>query len=107
MLPAALLEGFVDTITLEPWTGQDDYGKPTYGAAVTHPARVEVRSRRLAGSAGVDILARGRIFLATTTVPSNKDRLTLPLWAAPTQPPILDVQPHLGNGMDHIAIYFG
>lgn len=107
MLPAALLQECKDIVSIAPWTGQNAYGEATYGSDQAYPARVEVRSRRIAGSGGVELTARGRVFLATTTIPSVKDRLTLPAWAAPIQPPILDVQPHLGDGMDHIVLYFG
>lgn len=107
MLPNALKVEFRDTVTIEPYASQNSYGEPTFGASVTYPARVEVKSRRIAGSGGVEITARGRVQLASIATVTTKDRMTLPTWAAPTQPPILDAQPHRGDGMDHTVIYFG
>ena len=99
---------FAHTVTLEAWTGQDAYGKATYGAAVTYPARVEMKSRLIAGSAGTQLAARGRVFLGTATVPNDKDRLTLPASFVPTQPPILDVYPETDEtGIHHIVLYIG
>lgn len=96
------------TVTVEPYSGQSAYGESTYGTAVTYPARVEMKSRRLAGLGGVEIAARGRIFLGTTTVPSAKDRITLPASFVPTQPPILDASPvNDESGIHHVVVFIG
>lgn len=107
MLPNALKMEFRDSVIIETWSSQDSYGEPNYSTCSHYPARVEVKSRRIAGSGGVEITARGRVLLATIASVSTKDRMTLPTWAAPTQPPILDAQPHRGDGMDHTVIFFG
>lgn len=106
-IPRALRSEFRDTVTIEPYAGQNSYGEATFGTAGNYPARVEMKSRRIAGTGGVEITARGRVLVATSTVPSTRDRLTLPSWAAPTQPTILDVQAQLGDGFDHVVVYFG
>jgi len=107
MLAGGLRMEFRDSVGIEPFSSQDSYGEPHFGASVTYPARVEVKSRRIAGSGGVEIAARGRVLLASIATVTTKDRMTLPNWAAPTQPPILDVQVHRGDGMDHTTVYFG
>lgn len=106
-LPAALKKEFRDEVIIETWASQNAYGEPTYSTCTHYPARVEVRSRLIAGLGGTELSARGRVLLATADIPSTKDRMTLPAWAAPTQPPILDVQAHLNDGMDHVIVYFG
>jgi hypothetical protein len=108
MLPGIMRRGFKDRVTIEPYVSQNSYGEAVYnGFPVEYPARVEIKSRRIAGSGGVEIAARGRVLLLTTTVPSTKDRMTLPTWAAPTQPPILAVGNQIGDGLDHITVDFG
>ena len=106
MMPGIMRRGFKDTVTIEAYVSQNAYGEPTYGSPTTYPARVEIKSRRIAGSGGVEIAARGRVLLLTTTVPSSKDRMTLPAWAAPTQPPILAVGNQTGDGLDHVTVDF-
>ena len=96
-----------DTVTIEPFVSADEYGVATYGDAATYPARVEVRSTLIAGSAGQTLTARGRVYLMANTAPSTKDRLTLPAWCSPTQPPILAVEPNRDGGAQFVKVYFG
>ena len=96
------------TVILETWSSQNAYGEPTYTSCHSYPARVEMKSRRIAGSGGVEIAARGRVFLGTTTVPTAKDRITLPASFVPTQPPILDAFPvNDEKGIHHVVAYVG
>lgn len=96
------------TVAIEPYSSQNSYGEATYGTAVNYPARVEMKSRRIAGSGGVEIAARGRVFLGTTTVPTAKDRITLPASFMPTQPPILDACPvNDERGIHHVVVFIG
>ncbi len=96
------------TVIIEAWSSQDPYGQPTYSTCSSYPARVEMKSRRIAGSGGVEIAARGRVFLATATVPSAKDRITLPASFVPTQPPILDAFPvNDERGIHHVEVFIG
>ena len=96
------------TVILETWSSQNAYGEPTYTSCHSYPARVEMKSRRIAGSGGVEIAARGRVFLATAAVPSAKDRITLPASFVPTQPPILDAYAVTDEkGIHHTVVYVG
>ena len=96
-----------ETVTIEPFESANEYGVASYGDAETYPARVEVRSSLIAGSAGTTITARGRVYLYGAANPSTKDRITLPAWAAPTQPPILAVAPQRDGLTEFTAVYFG
>ncbi len=60
------------TVIIEAWSSQDSYGQPTYSTCSSYPARVEMKSRRIAGSGGVEIAARGRVFLATRPSPAGQ-----------------------------------
>ena len=95
-------------VTWEAYSSQNAYGETTYASGITYPARVEMRSRLIAGSGGVESAARGRIFLYSTGIPTVRDRITLPSGFSPTQPPILDVNPvYDDRGLDHVVVYFG
>jgi len=97
------------TITHRAYVSQDQYGIATYGDSVTYPARVEARSRLIAGSAGQTVTARGRIFYKPSTVPSVRDEFTLPDGYVPQTPPVLDVQPQVdGAGrLHHVVVWYG
>lgn len=104
----AVRDLFPHTVTWEAYSSQNAYGEPTYAAAITYPARVEMRSRLIAGSGGNEITARGRIFLHSTGIPTTRDRITLPSGFDPTQPPLLDVNPvYDDRGLDHVVVLFG
>ena len=97
-----------ETVTLEPWQSQDQWGEPTYAAGRAYPARVEMRSRMIAGRDGKEVAARGRVFVGMDAVPSVKDRLTLPAAYSPQQPPLLDVAPVRDEaGLHHVVLWFG
>lgn len=96
-----------DSVTIEPWASRNEYDVPVYGAAVEYPARVEVGTRLIAGSAGKEISARGRVYLVTSTTPDVKDRMTLPAWCIPTQPPILSVNTLRDGGTRFCVVYYG
>src|SRR5574342_898332 len=94
------------TVTIEPYSTGDEYGVASYGTAVTYAARVESRSRWIAGIAGAEIAARGRVYLGTTTIPSVKDRLTLPSGYTPSQPPILEAYPVTDGGRTAFVVLY-
>ena len=101
-----LKKQFIWDVTIEPYAGDDEYNKPTYGTAKTYKAKIERQARYLLASDQVTIRSRRQIFLYTqdTTI-SNKDRLTLPSEFAPTQPQILDVRiAHDSKGVHHIVL---
>ncbi len=96
-----------ESVTIEPFVTTDKFSVPSYGDAATYPARVEIGSRLIAGSAGQQITARGRVYVLTTCTFDTRDRLTLPAYCDPTQPPILTVQPERDAGTRFCVVYYG
>ena len=77
------------TITVEPWTGQDVYGKATYGTAVSIAARISEKPSRVLDSAGQTVVTGATAWTdAANTVITSKDRVTLP---DGSQPPLIAV----------------
>lgn len=86
------LDMMSDTVTITPWTSQSGSGVPTYGGtAYTITCRIEMKNHLIIDNQGREIMARGRIIMATTTIPSILDQITLPSDYVPTNPPILAV----------------
>ena len=104
----ALASWFGQTITLAPRTGHTGT-KPTYGAAVSHAARIELRTRLTRNASGQEVTARGKVFIRTQTIPSGEDELVLPAGLEPTKPPILNIAPKYTptNEVDHVVVDFG
>ena len=81
----------VHTVTLEPWSSQDGYGKPAYGAAVTYAARVVGRNRMVRDDQGREVVSSKQVQLGQKVSVSTKDRITLPAGEVLQQPPIVAV----------------
>jgi hypothetical protein len=94
-------------IQVEPYSSQDEFGEPSFGTAVTYKGRVEMKNMMMRDEFGQERVASGRIFLNTKTVPSSKDRITLPTGYTPTNPDILAVYPKENTeGIDHVIVLF-
>lgn len=94
-----------DTVTVEPYTGRDVYGKPTYGTAVSFAARVVYAARGVITQRGETIRGTGEVWLSTTYVVAQQDRVTLP---DGTSPAILDVARYPDEaGAHHVKLVFG
>ena len=106
-----LLDLLVSTVQIAPWVSYQGagYANPVYGANVAYSARISLKDELVRSHDGREIMARGKVYLAplvgtyvaASAVPSTKDRITLPTGYAPSNPPILDVQPE----QDEIGIY--
>ena len=95
-------------VQIEPWKSRDSYGEATYGITKTFRARIEMKATLVRDSNGREIAARGKVYVATTTPPDTKDRLTLPAPYTPTNPPILDVMPVQDEkGIHHVVLVIG
>ena len=81
-----------DTVTLEPWTGQDGYGEPTYGDPVTYPARVVGKTRLVRTVSGEEKVSTVTVYLGAVPGASPQDRVTLPSRFVPQQPIILAIE---------------
>ena len=97
---------FIWTVTIEPFTGEDSFNKPTYGTAKCFKAKIERQARTIREDTQQTIRSRRLIYLLTDdTSISVKDRLTLPTQFAPTQPKINDVRVvHDDQGVHHIVL---
>lgn len=93
------------TVTVAPRTGVDAAGNPTFGAAVSYKARVEMRSVRSRDVNGREIVGRGIVYLATTTAPNRNGKVTLPSGYDPQVPVLLEVrQVEDEFGVHHIEL---
>lgn len=101
------------TVQVAPYVSDDQYGKPTYGADVAYSARISIKDELVRSHDGREIAARGKVYLFSTvppitTVPTTRDRITLPAQYVPTKPPILDVQPETDQaGIHHVVLVIG
>jgi hypothetical protein len=103
----ALKKLFIYEITLEPYSGQDGYAKPSYGTAKTYKARIERTRTMIRAADGHEEVSERRIFLDTTdTTITTKDRITLPTAFTPTKPKIIDVQVVSDHkGVHHVVLF--
>ena len=96
------------TVTISPHTGRDVEKKPTYGTAVSYPAKVVMKSRYFRNAKGIETVGRGTVYVKTTTVPGANDELTMPSGFEPLTPPIVDVLPHYDDeGLHHVELIIG
>lgn len=105
MAIADFLPLMIDTIQLAPFTGRNDYGKPTYGAQTPYRSRVVYESHNVRTSDGNEVVARGRVWIAGTPAITAEDQLTLP---DATTPPVLVIEKYPDTvGMHHVKVSFG
>jgi len=77
----------VDTVTVEPWAGQNPNGGATYGSPVSLRCRVVRGSRMFRDQQGQMVLSIATLYAGADEVRIGpKDRVTLP---DGSQPPIL------------------
>lgn len=65
-------------ITQAPYVGHDAYGKPSYGAAFTRPAYLEVRVETLLNQQGQERVSNTAMILDGDLPISVRDLVTLP-----------------------------
>jgi hypothetical protein len=78
----------IHTITREPYTGQDGFGAPTYGAAETVKGKWEAVTKQVRTPSGDEATSGDRIFFPGDPGINYDDRLTLP---DGRQPPIMSI----------------
>lgn len=99
------LDMMPDTITHEPLTGRDDYGKPTHGASVEYPARVVYKAKWLEAKDGSQVLAKAIVWIGGIPTISPEDKIVLP---DSTTPPILSIERYPDeDGLHHVKVFFG
>lgn len=104
-------------VDVEPWTGQDQYGRGTFGAKRTVLARVQQGQYDVVGGNGMAIVARYKVILGEAIQVDPRDQLTLPdAFGArdssgnfqPAQPVIREVRPVFYQGVhDHTVVICG
>ena len=112
----SILDLFPKEVIIEPWTGQNRGGEPTYGDPVTYQAKIE-RGNRQVGSGDRAIVPKHKIFIGAAVLVDVRDKITLPIeygergadgeFAAPT-PAIIEAQP-IFDELEHVCtvIYCG
>lgn len=110
-LVAALIDLAPQQLTLEPLTGRDNYGKPTYGAAVSYNCHMIYKNQRVAAFSraikgeGADMISTAQAIIMGTPAVKYDDRITLPDGA---QPVILSVERHADETGDvYVKVLFG
>lgn len=105
MVPA-LAALLTEALMIRHYTGQDAYGKPTYGAAQTYPAREEFRIRKILDQAGQERISRAKVFFDRNVSIGLRDQVTL---SDGTVPPILAVYAvrDTAGALHHSEVFFG
>lgn len=110
---SASIDDFLDfmpeTVQINTYASISVSGVVTYSATATsYPARIEMKNHLIVDRTGRTVVARGRIFLGTTTVPDIKDKVTLPSQYSIRTPPIIDVNPcDDESGVHHVTLEIG
>lgn len=65
------------TVQIAPYLGQDGYGKPSYGPAVTYPARIEEHYQTVPSATGVILHDLTVVFVAEDAVVNIQSRVMI------------------------------
>ena len=101
-----LTDIMIETITLASVSAKDSYGKRTWNSAssITN-CRVQSGTYKVRDSAGVEVIAQGKVYVPGSPTVTVNDKLTLP---DSTTPPILAID-RLGDqdSAHHVVLYYG
>lgn len=109
-MEAELLDLMPASVTVKPFTGQDQFTNPTFGAAIAYQCRVSIKDEYVRSKDGREIAARGRVYIPVTSAATftTRDQITMPAGYVPANPPILDVQPEQDEtGVHHVVLVIG
>lgn len=81
-----------DTITIEPYSGQNVNQEDTYSAAVTYTCRVVGKRKIVRKPDGQEAVSNAQAWLDRLASIDPRSRITLPSRFTPQQPPILTVE---------------
>lgn len=84
-----LLEFYVDTVTIEPFEGDDFDNVPSYGAPVPYRAKIDAKTEEVLRKTGDVAVSTHSIALDDVYSIDPKDRLTMPARFAVRQPEIV------------------
>lgn len=94
------------TIAIKPFSSDDKYGDPAFGASVNYTGQIEQKSKLVRDLNGKEVVSQTRVYLNTTTVIGKKDEVTLPSGYDPQTPPIINVEISSDeNGIQHAVIF--
>ena len=79
----ALLDMLTDTVTHQAYTGQDQFGKPTYGPAIQRPARVAYRVTTLTNAQGQERTSTSVVYTNGDFAITVRDKIILDDGTAP------------------------
>jgi len=97
----ALAVLLTQTVEHRAYTGQDAYGKPTYGAPVTRRCRIEYQVQTVGNQQGQERTSNTALYFDGTFAVTGRDTLLLPdgtapaiqqvqVWEDPLQPGVID-----------------
>ena len=105
-MEAELIALLPHTITVTPYSSQNRYGEPTYGAAQSYKALVQQKVRQVRDLAGEERVSMVTVYVNTTAAITPRDKLTLPSGFTPQTPPIIQVARQSDEvGLHHCVIY--
>lgn len=88
----ALRDLMQDTITIEPYTGQNVNQESTYGASTSYTCRVVGKRTIVRRPNGQEAVSTAHAHLDRLAGIDPRSRITLPSRFTPQQPPILSVE---------------
>src|SRR5262245_31925928 len=98
----ALVAMLTQTVTHVPYTGQDRYGKPTYGAAVQRATRIQYVVQRITTADGQERVSTTTLFFNGDFTLNVRDKLTLPDTTSPAIQQVYSAEDPLQPGViDH------
>ena len=101
----ALLFGFEDTVTVEPYSSMTRAQVFSYGTSVTYRALIQRGAKRVVNSQGREVISNVSVTIPERVHIDQRSRVTLPSGFVPNQPPIIGIEPLKGLGMDHTMVY--
>jgi hypothetical protein len=98
-----------ESVNIKERTGLSVSGGPAYEPDGTNfVARIELKNRLIVANDGREVMARGRVYLGTTTIIDIRSQLTLPTGYVPASPPILAVNIAADeSGTHHVVLEIG
>lgn len=100
-------ELFADIITIEPYTGSDSMGDPTYGSATTWKAKVRSHNMLVRDPGGREVISTVSVNIKGCPNLSIFDKVTLPADFTPRTPDIISIEKHRDeNGPHHEKVFF-
>jgi hypothetical protein len=93
------------TLTIEPFVGEDRYSKKTYGPAFTCPAWINPMPRRTTDKIQDTAWQITQAIVPDDVTITMQDRITMP---DGSQPPLLEIaEGYDNNGLHHYELMFG